>query len=771
MALTQQEILETRKRLGIPEGGVSAPPVSSAAQNVARRRQLAADYDAKQAEPKTFLGMKQGKESLPARAAGFIKDKIQERGQRLGETFAAPIDPKAKATALAGETAGLIFNDIAGKIFEKGIQAIPEPIRNRTMETINKVADAATNNPKLREGLNVINQGWDAWKQYEQTNPLEAEQVRSVINILSAVPVGGTAKATATATKSAVDTGIDVARTATKAVGESVDNIAAKSGQLIDNVVPQATKVVKDIVPTRGEMISGQITKALDLTQGDVSNIKLSTKNDVGTWISDKNLIGGNKKETVAKIKELTDTQYKAVRSEIAKVPTVYKSASVPRVKESLSMLSDDLKGVLGQEKAVSEVNALLKKKTYKLEDVQRVKELLDDQFDLYKATGDVKAGQTKAGLANVRTELKTFIEKEVKDNTGADIRGMNNDVATGKSIQRLAEKRSTRDFTRANISLSDLGAFGGGSILGTPLLGAAAFVVKRIIETPTMRLKFAQFLKSLPKKEVEIIKNTLLKGEVPEQINAFEKVNNFLKDRAGLTMKEIKEIDSLTKDEMIDAIDYIRLKKPFDAKMEQSIGDLTEKFGIQYKDMNKISDAFENLVETTKTKDVGGKIVKTSPAVGETVSKIDDFLIQEAKKYKSAEEFVNNYDYQKVAKSLQTQYGKDVYFAKVSDITQIEPKLSEDILNKYRQEFKDGKSKNWSVLVHEGNKTPFNAADANHRLQVLKENNVKYVPIKPDYKSGAVPLSDALSPEEYALNVIKNESQLTDIWNKANKK
>lgn len=66
--LTEQEVLEHRKRLGIPEGGIITPPVNNAAQNVARRRQLAAEYDAKQ---------------VPAQS------RIQETGQDIKQTFGA----------------------------------------------------------------------------------------------------------------------------------------------------------------------------------------------------------------------------------------------------------------------------------------------------------------------------------------------------------------------------------------------------------------------------------------------------------------------------------------------------------------------------------------------------------------------------------------------------------------------------------------------------------------------------------------------------------
>ena len=80
----------------------------------------------------------------------------------------------------------------------------------------------------------------------------------------------------------------------------------------------------------------------------------------------------------------------------------------------------------------------------------------------------------------------------------------------------------------------------------------------------------------------------------------------------AGTTKPIIKQIDNLTKDEMIKAIDYIRLalpKKQFNQGIELNIGKLAEKFGIRSRRYGMIANQFENLVEKTKTKDVSGRM------------------------------------------------------------------------------------------------------------------------------------------------------------------
>ena len=66
------------------------------------------------------------------------------------------------------------------------------------------------------------------------------------------------------------------------------------------------------------------------------------------------------------------------------------------------------------------------------------MKELLDDYDRLFTLTGDVQAGLAKQGIAQIRGELQKFIETEVKNTTGADIRALNNNVSTAKELSQL---------------------------------------------------------------------------------------------------------------------------------------------------------------------------------------------------------------------------------------------------------------------------------------------------------------------------------------------
>jgi hypothetical protein len=215
----------------------------------------------------------------------------------------------------------------------------------------------------------------------------------------------------------------------------------------------------------------------------------------------------------------------KEVRAEIAKVDKVYSAAEVPRYQEALSAIKKKISDVPGLEKANTEVNALLKIKKPTLQNIQRVKELMDDHFNLYKVTGDVGEGVAKEGLANIRKDLRYFIENEVEKETGADIRMLNNNVQTSQSILRATKARSTRGLTRANLSLSDLGLFTAGSFTGSPLFGAALVFAKKVMQSATFRLRASQILDSLSDAGKAKVISQLNKGIVPKEMSNLESV------------------------------------------------------------------------------------------------------------------------------------------------------------------------------------------------------------------------------------------------------
>lgn len=279
--------------------------------------------------------------------------------------------------------------------------------------------------------------------------------------------------------------------------------------------------ITKDIVPTSERIVNHELTKAFDLTQGDVKNIKLSTGNEVGEWVAKENLIGNTIEETTKNITDFKNTNYTAVRAEIKNVKGLFDKNIVPAVKESLTEIKKQITGKVGLTKVETEVDGLLSKTKYTLEEIQRTKELMDDHFNLYKQTGDVGEGVVKTGLANIRKELQTFIEDTVEKSTGADIRALNNNVQTAREILDAIETRSTRGLTRATISAGDVVTFltGTGAGLGNPLVGVAAVIAKKIYQSPSFKLKFSKWLDGMNDTKRAKVFEDLKAGKAPEGI------------------------------------------------------------------------------------------------------------------------------------------------------------------------------------------------------------------------------------------------------------
>lgn len=425
------------------------------------------------------------KESQP-QEPGFLdrlKGDFQERKQEVKEINSSDISLPEKLLQNVGQIAGGatdIVTELPG--VKQGLELAGKGIQ--------KVAKV----PGVKQAVETAGEVYGAIPERGRKN------IEAVVDIASLVPVGLGAKGSIVA-------------------GEKAAQTLAKGARVVKTGAKATSKVAGEIIPTADRLVNFQVSKALDLTAGDIKNINLSTGNEVGEFLATKNLIRGNKIETTKALQDFFDTNYKIVREEIGKIKNTYKSTEVPRYKQALEEIQKQVGETTGLETATKEINTLLKKKTVNLNDVQRAKELLDEHFSLYKVTGDVKEGVAKQGLTNLRKDLKEFIEKEVKENTGVDIGGLNNEVSTAKSTLNAIEARSTRGLTASNLKLGDMATFGVGTMLGGIPGGLALVAAKKILGTSTVRLKFARMLDNWSDAKKLRVRKELLKGNVPLEI------------------------------------------------------------------------------------------------------------------------------------------------------------------------------------------------------------------------------------------------------------
>lgn len=313
----------------------------------------------------------------------------------------------------------------------------------------------------------------------------------------------------------------------------------------------QAVNVGRALVPSKERMINSELAKAFNMTQKDVSDFYLSNRTDLGRFMVNNNLIKDSVGNTQKALQQFKATNYKTVRDEIAKVDKIYTTNEVPYYKTALKTIAKDINKP-GMEKSAAEVNSLLRKNKFTLNDIQRTKELIDKQYNLYKASGDPLLGSTKEGLRNMRSEIRGFLENEVKKNTGANIKAMNANVAAADDIISTITERATRGLTRANLSLGDYetltGGGIGGAVVGGPLGaltgGAAALILKKSLENPEIRLMIARWLANrTPELKIKIL-NDLKANKIPTEMQPIipqleQMQNKFVKNPATGTLSK----------------------------------------------------------------------------------------------------------------------------------------------------------------------------------------------------------------------------------------
>jgi hypothetical protein len=198
-------------------------------------------------------------------------------------------------------------------------------------------------------------------------------------------------------------------------------------------------------------------------------------------------------------------------------VTTVYNRADVPRVADALTTVQKSIDGVPGLENVLKEVNDLLGKDTYSLSDVQRAKEILDANSSIFNRMGDARQTATAEGLANIRGELRSFIETEVSKatNGATDIRQLNNDVATAVEIAEAVETRATRGLTRQSLSVFD-GILGFSAAAAfDPVTAIGVVGLKKLSETPSFRIALARTLSATPIEDVTRWSNEISSGVI----------------------------------------------------------------------------------------------------------------------------------------------------------------------------------------------------------------------------------------------------------------
>jgi hypothetical protein len=483
------------------------------------------------------------------KAIGNVPRSAFELGKNVAKAVTSPIETVKAVGGVVkgiGAKAGEIFledTDIGQKLLEKAnAQRIAQGMPELKKDAQGKLQ--AEDTPDL-QAINQVGKFFaDRYGSIDKFKETAIEDPVGVLADVATILTGGGAALTKTGQISKVSSLTKAGAEISKA-GQIVEPISAisKTTGAVKRAVSgsKAGQIVSEVIPTVSDIQKSQVVKALDLTQGDLSNISKATGNDVTEFIIRKNAI----METPEQVVDFLNTERASTKtlrnSEIAKVKNVYTPEQIPGVKQGLTTILDGVDGVAGLENVADEIRSLANKSQFTLEDVQRAKDLIDDNSNIYSKIGDVKSSSTARGLDNIRKGIRKFIEDEVSTATqgATDIKKLNNDIATSYAIEDAINTRSTRGQTRNKLSLSDnIVLFGGGATF-SPAVGIGLYLGKKIIETPSFRLALVDALNSQPIAKVKrIISEIKNKNITPET----QKILNQIADQAR---KKVQVLES----------------------------------------------------------------------------------------------------------------------------------------------------------------------------------------------------------------------------------
>lgn len=553
-----------------------------------------------------------------------------------------------------------------------------------------------------------------------------------------------------------------VPATATRATTSATERLATslpKASSAMRGIaegIPSATRAA--LQPLKKEnIINSQVARAFRLAPvEDLAQFKRIAGVDAGEYLVKNNLLKDGVGATKQALSDFNKTNYTAVRTEIGKVKNVYKETDIPRYRQAVDLMLEDVVTVPGLEKKVAELSRLSKKSTLTLNDVQRVKELVDDTYSIYNRSGETKSQIKAQGLDNVRKDLKVFIEDQVRTNTGADIRRMNNNVAATRELMDAIAKREGKASTNTGI-MSATGYGLGGFAVGGPVGAGVGLIVRNIVQNPEMRLRFAKWVSTLGETERMNILDSVRKGKTPSSLKEFwEKTKKAVSDESGFIKlgPDGKPIDPADiTDSRIDtgSAFYNRLNKYEDEAREIADNALMDEGKFIRKPVRDPIDP----------KVTGGKSATTE-------------LFEEAKKYPTAEEFVSK------MQGNATQYGDYIPNARLAG------------LDGYENITKLGVKPDTTITIYRGiddikgnlprkiNDGDFVTTDFDSALAYAgKKENVVSMKVKAKHLYASEPKDFKAEPfyvgSEYVYTTKGGnpltKSQLTDIWKKANKK
>lgn len=392
--------------------------------------------------------------------------------------------------------------------------------------------------------------------------------------------------------------------------------------------------------------------------------------------------IKGSKQTIVSDLDTLAAWTREEVKNITKKSTWTFKEQSAINALEEMIVTLKDPKSTKVQWR-LKEVEDLRIKanKWLTLNEMQRTKELMDETFDIYTVAWDARAGVVKEDLAWLRQDLRKFIEDTANAQWLWDVRKLNRDTAVAKQLSKYINYKDKADYVRDLVSpfawpwvwwaiwFTQWDTREERAVNG--LIWAAFWKIasSTTVKTNTWFFlkKASWFMSSLTAQETALIKkiqdgkdnipsvpsNTMSTTATPTSVTPSyisdpsydwlnKKIWDFIADNSDINQwvkavddipeNAVTQVDNSLKWQMINATDAQLKELWFTSTMIKRVR------------KNNATDAPFNKVETTKSVE---NLTSDSPTstIDSTLwkTKAMDNLATEAKKYKTADEFVEN--------------------------------------------------------------------------------------------------------------------------------
>jgi hypothetical protein len=320
-------------------------------------------------------------------------------------------------------------------------------------------------------------------------------------------------------------------------IGEiaKVGGAIAKAGSIIDPIKAAATgagKVAKPVVGAVGsaaKKVAGSIpeklmSSTLKLNPTDVRRIELPSYAGMSPekWLLERQ-ISGSIDDITSQLDTIRKTSKSTVDSSLAGIKqTINVEEKIPQVKQALVKVKEVFGDTPGNEDLVSKIDSFLNKPDLTFTEINEVKRLLDREMRIFKTTGEVAGGATARGLENIRDSIKTFIEEEAKKYGIDNIKELNKETQVAVEIRKAILKKQQSLAGNRVFGLTDILVGVGGTAAASPIGGLLSVALKKyLLENPKLRTALANRLQKLSTRELDILEDTVITGEVSKEVRS----------------------------------------------------------------------------------------------------------------------------------------------------------------------------------------------------------------------------------------------------------